>query len=136
MDPRPEFVTYAGTRQTLVDHSRAIMDALFASFDETNFPRQLSVPQLTKLLESPLATHVPLPSSTYQSVHQMYPDLFVEETFASAPMLASTLVKALQIPWPTGPPSELLYTQFWSNVGYALPEVIGRQMGLNISESR
>ena len=112
------------------------MDALFASFDEAILPRQLSIPQLTKLLESPLATHVPLPPSTYQSVHQLYPDLFVEETSASAPLLASTLVKSLQIPWPTGSPSELLYTQFWSNVGYALPEYIGRQLELNISESR
>ena len=112
------------------------MDTLFAPFDEATFPRQLSVPQLSKLLESPLATHVPLPPSTYQSVHQLYPDLFVEETTASAPLLASTLVKSLQTPWPTGSPTELLYTPFWATVGYGLPEVIGRQLGLNISESR
>ncbi|DBB07141.1 TPA: hypothetical protein ACH3X1_011712 [Trebouxia sp. C0004] len=112
------------------------MDTLFAPFDGATFPRQLSVPQLTKLLESPLATQVPLPPSTYQSVHQLYPDLFVEETNASAPLLASTLVKSLQTPWPTGSPTELLYTPFWATVGYGLPEVIGRQLGLNVSESR
>ena len=127
---------HAGTTQNLADHSLAIMDALFAPFDEATFPRQLSVPQLTKLLESPLATRVPLPPSTYQSVHQLYPDLFVQETTASAPLLAPTLVKSLQTPWPTGSPTELLYTPFWATVGYGLPEVIGRQLGLNISESR
>ncbi|KAL0035830.1 hypothetical protein WJX77_004656 [Trebouxia sp. C0004] len=91
----------AGTTQTLADHSLAIMDALFAPFDEAIFPRQLSVPQLTKLLESPLATRVPLPPSIFQSS-----------------------------------PTELLYTPFWATVGYGLPELIGRQLGLNISESR
>ncbi|DBA88244.1 TPA: hypothetical protein ACH3X1_016599 [Trebouxia sp. C0004] len=35
-----------------------------------------------------------------------------------------------------GSPPELLYTPFWAKVGYGLPEVIGRQLGLNISESR
>ncbi len=134
----PEYVIiqHAGTTQALPDHSRAIMNALFAPFDEATFPRQLSVPQLSKLLESPLAAHVPLPPSTYQSVHQLYPDLFVEETIASAPLLASTLVNSLQTPWPTGSPTELLYTPFWAAVGYGLPEVIGRQLGLNISQSR
>jgi len=44
-------------------------------------------------------------------------------------------LKSLQTPWPTGPPSELLYTPFWATVGYGLPEVIGCQLGLNISES-
>jgi len=58
------------------------------------------------------------------------------ETTASAPLLATTLVKAVQTPWPTGPPTEFLYTPFWETVGYGLPEVIGRQLGLNISESR
>ncbi|KAL0032436.1 hypothetical protein WJX77_000530 [Trebouxia sp. C0004] len=125
-----------GTIQTLADHSLAIMDALFAPFDEPTFPRQLSVLQLTKLLESPLATRVPLPPSTFQSVYQLYPDLFVQETTASAPLLAPTLVRSLQTPWPTGSPTELLYTPFWSTVGYGLPELIGRQLGLNISESR
>ena len=81
----------------------------------------MSVPQLTKLLESPRATHVPLPPSTYQSVYQLYPDLFVEETTASAPLLALTLVKSLQTPWPTGPPTELLYTSFCSTTVYCLP---------------
>ncbi len=128
--------THAGTTQTLADHSLAIMDALFAPFDEATFPRQLSVPQLTNLLESPLATRVPLPPSTFQSVHQLYPDLFVQETTASAPLLAPTLVRSLQTPWPTGSPTELLYTPFWATVGYGLPELIGRQLGLNISESR
>ena len=127
---------HAGTTQNLADHSLAIMDALFAPFDEAAFPRQLSVPQLTKLLESPLSMRVPLPPSTYQSVHQLYPDLFAQETTASAPLLAPTLVKFLQTPWPTGSPTELLYTPFWATVGYGLPEVIGRQLGLNISESR
>ncbi len=128
--------THAGTTQILADHSLAIMDALFAPFDEATFPRQLSVPQLTNLLESPLATRVPLPPSTFQSVHQLYPDLFVQETTASAPLLAPTLVRSLQTPWPTGSPTELLYTPFWATVGYGLPELIGRQLGLNISESR
>ncbi|KAL0029368.1 hypothetical protein WJX77_002499 [Trebouxia sp. C0004] len=72
----------AGTTQTLADHSRAIMDTLFAPFDGATFPRQLSTP------------------------------------------------------WPTGSPTELLYTPFWATVGYGLPEVIGRQLGLNVSESR
>ncbi len=112
------------------------MDALFAPFDEATFPKQLSVPQLTKLLESPLATRVPLPPSTFQSVYQLYPDLFVQETTESAPLLAPTLVKSLQTPWPTGSPTELLYTPFWSTVGYGLPEFIGRRLGLNISENR
>ena len=49
---------HAGITQNLADHSLVIMDALFAPFDEAAFPRQLSVPQLTKLLESPLAMRV------------------------------------------------------------------------------
>ena len=126
----------AHTSHHLADHSLAVMDALFAPFDEATFPRQLGVLQLIKLLESPLATRVPLPPSIYQSVHQLYPDLFIQESTASAPLLAPTLVKALQTPWLTGSPTELLYTPFWATVGYGLPEVIGRQLGLNISESR
>jgi len=35
---------YAGTTQALADHSLAVMDALFAPFDEAAFPKQLSVP--------------------------------------------------------------------------------------------
>ena len=112
------------------------MDALFAPFDEAAFPKQLSVLQLTKLLESPFATRILLPPSTFQSVHQLYPDLFVQETTASAPLLASTLMRSLQTPWPTGSPTQLLYTPFWASVGYGLPELIGRQLGLNICESR
>jgi len=127
---------YAGTTQALADHSLAVMDALFAPFDEAAFPKQLSVSNLINLLESPLATRVPLPPSTYQSVNHLYPDLFTMETTASAPLLATTLVKAVQTPWPTGPPTELLYTPFWETVGYGLPEDIGRQLGLNISKSR
>ena len=66
--------THAGTTQTLTDHSLAIMDACFAPFDEATFPRQLSVPQLSKLLESHFAMHVPLAPSTFQSVDQLRPD--------------------------------------------------------------
>ena len=92
--------------------------------------------KLIKLLESPLATRVPLPPSTCPSVHQLYPDLFVQQSTASAPLLAPTLVKALQTPWPAGSPTELLYTPFWATVGYGLPEVIDRELGLTVSESR
>ncbi len=76
------FVLHAGTTQPLADHSLAIMDALFAPFDEATFPRQLSVPQLTNLLEAPLATRVPLGPSSYQSSQQLYPDLFTPEASA------------------------------------------------------
>jgi len=126
----------AGTTQALADQSLAVMDALFAPFDEAAFPKQLSVSNLINLLESPLATRVPLPPSTYQSVNHLYPDLFTMETTASAPLLATTLVKAVQTAWPTGAPTELLYTPFWETVGYGLPEDIGRQLGLDISKSR
>ncbi|KAL0035770.1 hypothetical protein WJX77_002100 [Trebouxia sp. C0004] len=44
--------------------------------------------------------------------------------------------QSLAIAWPTGAPTELLYTPFWETVGYGLPEDIGRQLGLNISKSR
>ncbi len=120
----------------MMDHSLAIMDALFAPFDAASFPKQLSVPQLTKLLEAPFATRVPLAPSDYQSSQHLYPDLFTPEASASAPLLAPTLLTSLQRPWPTGPPSEFLYTPFWATVGYGLPEVIGRQLGLNITECR
>ncbi len=130
------FVMHAGITQPLADHSLAIMDALFAPFDEATFPRQLNVPQLTNLLKAPFATRVPLAASNYQSSQQLYPDLFSLEASFSAPLLAPTLLKSLQTPWPAGPPSEFLYTPFWATVGYGLPEFIGRQLGLNISESR
>ena len=127
---------YAGAANVVPDHSLAIMDALFAPFPEAAFPKQLNVPHLITLLESPLATSVPLPMSTYQSVHQSYPDLFSLETNASAPQLAIEFVTAVQAAWPTGSASERLYTPFWNRVGYGLPELIGRQLGLNVSESR
>ena len=126
---------YAGTAKPLPNFSLAIMDALFAPFPEAAFPK-LSVPCLISLLESPLATSVPLPMSTYQSVHQLYPDLFTVESTVSAPQLATTLVAAVQARWPTGPATEFLYTPFWDKVSYGLPELIGRQLGLNVSESR
>lgn len=61
--PHTAHVIHAGSMQPVADHSLAIMDALFAPFDAASFPKQLSVPQLTQLLEAPFATRVPLAPS-------------------------------------------------------------------------
>ncbi len=136
VNPHTAHVIHAGSMQPVADHSLAIMDALFAPFDAASFPKQLSVPQLTQLLEAPFATRVPLAPSTYQYLQHLYPDLFTPEASTSAPLLVTTLLTALQSPWPTGPPSVFLYTPFWANVGYGFPEAIGRRLGLNITECR
>ncbi len=127
---------FAGSFVQPVDNSMQIMNTLFAPFPEAAFPKRLNVPWLVTLLDAPLAAQVPVGYSTYQSVYQLYPDLFSLETDFSAPRVAPSLVTAVLMEWPTGPATELLYTPFWDFVGYNFPEVFGRRLQLSISESR
>ena len=116
----------------LVDRTIQITDALFAPFPEATFPKQLNVPQLVELLDSRLATSVPLPPSLYRHTHHLYPDLFTTESSGSAPWLAALMTCAVQDAWPNGDPSELLYVSFWHAVGYGFPELIGQRLGIDI----
>ena len=131
------FVIHAGSMQLVADHSLAIMDALFAPFDAASFPNQLKKNSAADTVAgSTFCNACPLAPSNYHFSQHLYPDLFTPEASNSAPLLVSTLLTALQKPWPTGPASVFLYTPLWATVGYGFPEAIGRQLGLNIMQCR
>ncbi len=119
-----------------VDDSIGVMQALFAPFPETVFPRTLNATSLAGLMAAPLACRVPLPQSQYQHAKRLFPDLFCPETTISAHDLHPSLVTALQTSWPTGSPTKLLLTPFWEAVGYKLPEFAAGHLGIAVSENR
>lgn len=119
-----------------VDDSIGVMQALFAPFSETAFPRTLNATSLAGLMAAPLACRVPLPQSQYQHAKRLFPDLFCPETTISAHDLHPFLVTALQALWPTGTPTELLLTTFWDTVGYKMPEFAAGHLGMAVSQNR
>ncbi len=121
---------------TSVEDSIGVMQALFAPFPETTFPRTLDATSLAGLMAAPFACRVPLPQSQYQHARRLFPDLFCPETTTSAHDLHPFLVTALQASWPTGTPTELLLTSFWDTVGYRLPELAAGHLGLPVSQNR
>ncbi|DBA94012.1 TPA: hypothetical protein ACH3X1_001664 [Trebouxia sp. C0004] len=119
-----------------VDDSIGVMQALFAPFSETAFPKSLNATSLAGLMAAPLACRVPLPQSQYQHAKRLFPDLFCPETTISAHDLHPFLVTALQTSWPTGTPTELLLTPFWDTVGYKMPEFAAGHLGMAVSQNR
>lgn len=119
-----------------MDDSIGVMQALFAPFPETTFPKTLNVTSLARLMAAPLACRVPLPQSQYQHANRLFPDLFCSETTTSAHDLHPFLITALQAPWPTGTPTELLLTPFWDTVGYKMPEFAAKHLGMAVSQNR
>ncbi len=119
-----------------VEDSIGVMQALFAPFPETVFPRTLNATSLAELMAAPLACSVPLPQGLYQHAKRLFPDLFYLETTTSAHDLHPSLITALQTPWPSGSPTELLLTPFWEAVGYKLPEFAAGHLGIAVSENR
>ena len=119
-----------------VEDSIGVMQALFAPFPDTAFPRTLNAASLAGLMAAPLACRVPLPQSQCQHARRLFPDLFCPETTISAHDLHPFLVTALQASWPNGTPTELLLTPFWDTVGYKLPEFAAGHLGMPVSENR
>ncbi len=95
-----------------VEDSIWVMQALFAPFPETVFPRTMNASSLSALMTAPLACRVPLPQSQYQHAGRLFPELFCPETTVSAHDLHPILVTTLLASWPTGTPTELLLTIF------------------------
>lgn len=119
-----------------VDNSAGVMQALFAPFPQTTFPRTLDTTALTRLLTAPLACRVPLSPSAHAHNSRLFPDLFCSDPTMSAYDLDYCLLSALKLPWPTGSATELLLTSFWDGVGYKLPEIAAGHLGIAVSENR
>ena len=112
------------------------MQALFAPFSETAFPKTLNVTSLADLMAAPLTCRVPLPQLLYQHARRLFPDLFCPETTTSAHDLYPFFITALQACWPTGDPTELLLTSFWDTVGYKMPEFAARHLAMPVCQNR
>ena len=108
-----------------------MLDALFAPFPEAEFPQHLEQGRLRGLLQSPLTARVPVASSRFRRYKSLHPTLFVSDDSQEAESLAWKLACLLSTPFPGGPESEVLYTQFWGPVGYDLPEYACSQLGIN-----
>lgn len=112
------------------------MEELFAPFPADTFPTKLHLTELLALLNAPYAAKVPVPPSTFQAHEDMYPDLFRPDATVTAEPLRDRLVGAWRQKWPRGVATDFLYTSFWDQVGYELPEFVGSMVGPNIVLNR
>eukprot|EP00611_Tribonema_gayanum_P023654 TRINITY_DN5017_c0_g1_i1.p1 TRINITY_DN5017_c0_g1~~TRINITY_DN5017_c0_g1_i1.p1 ORF type:complete len:591 (+),score=71.53 TRINITY_DN5017_c0_g1_i1:38-1810(+) len=118
------------------DDSPVHADALFKVFDGSNFLKQLDVPRLRKLLKQPPVSPVPAPRHSMAILESLWPStvhpdrpLFVTAKGTENPRrLLLQLEYALTVEPPMGTPTELLYTAFWYNIGWSLPELAGRML--------
>ena len=90
---------------------------MIASFGEPALFHAMDAQTLHSLLTQPLAARCPVPVSQWPHYQLLAEHLFELESSTTAPRLLSALGAALHAPFPTGTPSELLYTPFWATVG-------------------
>ncbi|DBB08150.1 TPA: hypothetical protein ACH3X3_008338 [Trebouxia sp. C0006] len=64
---------------TSVEDSIGVMQALFAPFPETTFPRTLNAASPAGLMPAPLACRVPLPQSQYQHARRLFQTCFAQK---------------------------------------------------------
>ena len=119
---------------TISDFS--VMEAMFAPFKEPALFHAWDPQALHSLLTQPLAARCPVPASQWPHYRLLAEDLFELESSTTAPQLLSALGAALHAPWPTGTPSELLYTPFWATVGLGLPEFASSILGFDVKINR
>ena len=119
---------------TISDFS--VMEAIFAPFEEPALFHAWDPQALHSLLTQPLAARCPVPASQWPHYRLLAEDLFELESSTTAPQLLSALGAALHAPWPTGTPSELLYTPFWATVGLGLPEFASSILGFDVRINR
>ena len=117
---------------TISDFS--VMEAIFAPFEEPALFHAWDPQALHSLLTQPLAARCPVPASQWPHYRLLAEDLFELESSTTAPQLLSALGAALHAPWPTGTPSELLYTPFWATVGLGCQTLRAASLAL-MSES-
>ena len=116
----------------IADMSREFADKLFAPFKVEEFPTDLrDVRLLQRLLGSPAVVPIPVPLQYMTTFGQLWMDqehpLFVStQQGPTAVDLSLRLAQALKSAWPSGTPSELLYTSYWSSIGFDLPEFAGK----------
>jgi hypothetical protein len=108
-------------------------DRLFVPFSEAEFPRQLEPLRLQQLLVRSPATLIPVSAQNLNTTRQLWTDqdhpLFTPATSdQAAGRLWARLIMALDASWPSGMPSELLYTPYWNAIGYDLPEYAGKML--------
>lgn len=125
-----------GTSVTPAISDSIVMDAMFAPFEEPALFHTMDAQALHGLLSQPLAARCPVPASQWPHYRLLAEGLFELESSTTAPRLLSVLGSALHAPWPTGMPSELLYTPFWATVGLGLPEFASSILGFDVSINR
>ncbi len=103
------------------------MEALFAPFAKETFPKRLNQAQLSQLLSTEPAVKVPVQPDYLEDLNA---ELFEADSSERAPELVSRLNTALLTRWPKGIPSEALYNAYWDNVGFSLPEFVGKEVGV------
>ena len=79
---------------TSVEDSNGVMQALFAPFPETTFPRTLNAASPAGLMPAPLACRVPLPQSQYQHARRLFQTCFAQKR----------------------QPLHMIFTHFWSQL--------------------
>jgi hypothetical protein len=116
--------------------SREFADKLFAPFRIEDFPADLNASRLEMLLNTQPAVSVPAPASDVGKLshlwgNQQRPLFVTEQQGLNAAQLQRRLLYALDASWPSGTPSELLYTAYWMNIGYELPEFAAKMLGFS-----
>ncbi len=88
------------------------------------------------MLEAELQTRIPVPNRYLQSYTNLYPGLFCSSSTDIAFELLHLVSYGLSVPFPLGRATELYHTPFWQAVGFGLPELMGRLLGVPLDSSR
>lgn len=119
-----------------VDSSVEVARKLFAVFPQ--MPLELEEGRLRELLNTPPACTVPVSATELGGNLELWPmdweggALFkLAQQGEHCRKLQFMLEKALRATWPSGTPSQLLYTPYWNDVGWALPKAVADLLEVN-----
>jgi hypothetical protein len=112
------------------DRTTAYVSALFAPFNQEQFPYHLDSRSLRAMIETPLHT-LPVPvQHMHTLLAEYYPGLTKLSPSEHATKLYARLLEALSVLWPPGASeAELNYTSFWDTVGLRFPEWASSYVG-------